>query len=103
MQAGVSDVTTLTRMGGKPNMVMRSFRVPLKLWDAAKAAADEREENISDVIREALERYVEILDLDESDVPLETNERWTRAIEAFLSIQEEIRAWREDPSTEDEN
>lgn len=42
----------------KPNMVMRSIRVPLKLWEAAKAAADEREENISDVVREALERYV---------------------------------------------
>ena len=48
---------TLRRVG-KPNMVMRSFRVPLKLWDEAKAKADEREENISDVIREALERYV---------------------------------------------
>jgi len=43
---------------GKPPMVMRSIRVPLKLWTAAKALADEREENISDVIREALEQYV---------------------------------------------
>lgn len=42
----------------KPPMVMRSIRVPLKLWTAAKSLADEREENISDVIREALERYV---------------------------------------------
>lgn len=42
----------------KPPMVMRSIRVPLKLWTAAKALADSREENISDVIREALERYV---------------------------------------------
>lgn len=42
----------------KPPMVMRSIRVPLKLWQAAKAKADEREESISDVIREALERYV---------------------------------------------
>lgn len=42
----------------KPPMVMRSFRVPLHLWAKAKARADEREENISDVIREALERYV---------------------------------------------
>ena len=39
-------------------MVMRSIRVPLKLWAAAKALADEREESISDVVREALERYV---------------------------------------------
>jgi hypothetical protein len=39
-------------------MVMRSHRFPKKLYEAAKAVADEREENISDVIREALERYV---------------------------------------------
>lgn len=50
--------TTTIRRVAKPNMVMRSLRVPEKLWDAAKAKADEREENISDVIREALERYV---------------------------------------------
>lgn len=42
----------------KPNMVMRSLRVPRQLWEDAKAKADERQENISDVIREALERYV---------------------------------------------
>lgn len=42
----------------KPVMVIRSLRVPLRLWDQAKAVAEEREENISDVIREALERYV---------------------------------------------
>ena len=42
----------------KPAMVMRSIRVPLRLWNEAKAKADEREENLSDVIREALERYV---------------------------------------------
>lgn len=42
----------------KPPMVMRSIRVPMKLWEAAKAKADERQENISDVLREALERYL---------------------------------------------
>lgn len=42
----------------KPRMVMRSIRVPLALWTAVKAKADERGENISDVIRDALERYV---------------------------------------------
>jgi hypothetical protein len=42
----------------KPPMVMRSLRVPLPLWEAALAKAAERHENISDVIREALERYV---------------------------------------------
>lgn len=49
--------STLPRVS-KPKMVMRSLRVPEKLWEAAKAKADQREENISDVIREALERYV---------------------------------------------
>ena len=53
----VKTTSSLQRMT-KPPMVMRSIRVPLKLWTAAKALADEREENISDVIREALERYV---------------------------------------------
>ena len=42
----------------KPAMIMRSIRVPARLWSEAKAKADEREENLSDVIREALERYV---------------------------------------------
>lgn len=41
----------------KPPMVMRSIRVPRLLWEEAKAKADEREENLSDVLREALERY----------------------------------------------
>lgn len=42
----------------KPPMVMRSIRVPEKLWEAAKNIADEHDENISDVVREALERYI---------------------------------------------
>lgn len=53
----VNTSPTLTRVA-KPPMVMRSIRVPAKLWAAAKAKADEREESISDVIREALEKYV---------------------------------------------
>jgi hypothetical protein len=54
------NVMTSTSLGGvpKPNMVMRSIRVPLALWEAAKTKASERDENISDVVREALERYV---------------------------------------------
>lgn len=51
--------TTTLRHVSKPAMVMRSIRVSLKLWNAAKAKADEREENISDVIRDALRAYVE--------------------------------------------
>lgn len=42
----------------KQPMVMRSIRVPERLWNEAKAKADDREESISDVIREALERYL---------------------------------------------
>ncbi len=53
----VNTPSTLPRVA-KPPMVMRSIRVPAALWEAAKAKADERQENISDVIREALERYV---------------------------------------------
>jgi predicted transcriptional regulator len=55
--ANVNTSDTVRRVA-KPPMVMRSIRVPAKLWDAAKSLADEREESISDVIREALERYV---------------------------------------------
>lgn len=43
---------------GKRPMVMRSIRVPLKLWESAKARADEEEKDISQVVRELLERYV---------------------------------------------
>jgi hypothetical protein len=39
-------------------MVMRSHRYPKKLYEAAMKVAAEREENLSDVLREALERYV---------------------------------------------
>lgn len=41
----------------KPPMIQRTYRVPKSLYDAAIAMADERQENLSDVIREALERY----------------------------------------------
>ena len=55
---GIVNTSDRLRAVAKPPMVMRSIRVPLKLWEAAKAKADEREENISDVVRDALERYV---------------------------------------------
>jgi hypothetical protein len=47
----------MTSLMTKPPMVMRSHRFPAALYNAAKAKADDREENISDVLREALERY----------------------------------------------
>lgn len=54
----MTDADTIRRVPNKPPMVMRSLRVPKPLWDAAQAKCAERQENISDVIREALERYV---------------------------------------------
>lgn len=56
----MADVNTsdTVRRVAKPPMVMRSIRVPAKLWEAAKSKADEREESISDVLREALEAYL---------------------------------------------
>ena len=39
-------------------MIQRSIRVPDTLWNAALAKSIEREENLSEVIRKALERYV---------------------------------------------
>jgi hypothetical protein len=45
----------MTRPGMDVNI---SFRVPSDLRDAARVKADERGENVSDVLRAALERYV---------------------------------------------
>lgn len=42
----------------KAPMVMRSVRVPAKLWRDAKTKADRRGESISDVVRDALRAYV---------------------------------------------
>jgi len=35
-----------------------NIRIPDKLWEAAQQKADQREENLSEIIRTALERYV---------------------------------------------
>lgn len=56
--APVLTPTTVDDMGKKP-MVMRSIRVPLKLWEAAKARADAEEKDISEVVRELIANYVE--------------------------------------------
>lgn len=51
-------MTTIRAMT-KPSMEVNiSFRVPRALRDAARKKAEERQENVSDVLREALERYV---------------------------------------------
>lgn len=41
----------------KKPMVQRLIRVPLPLWERAKARADERGETVSEAIRKFLERY----------------------------------------------
>jgi hypothetical protein len=46
------------RRMAKPPMVQKTYRVPKTLYELAMEKAAEREENLSDVIREALERYV---------------------------------------------
>ena len=46
------------RRMAKPPMVQKTYRVPKSLYEAAMEKAEEREENLSDIIREALERYV---------------------------------------------
>ena len=49
---------TLTRVPNQPKTPVRGVRVPDELWEAAKAKAVERGEDLSTVIRAALERYV---------------------------------------------
>lgn len=39
--------------------VIRNVRVEPRVWDAAKRAADLNDESVSDVIRRALNEYVE--------------------------------------------
>lgn len=41
----------------KEPMGQRVIRVPDRLWEAAKARADERGETVSEAIRKFLERY----------------------------------------------
>ena len=45
-------------MSPRDPMQIRSVRVPEALWLAALEQADERNENLSEIIRRALERYV---------------------------------------------
>lgn len=45
-------------MPNAPKTPIRAVRVDDALWKAAKAVAERRGENLSDVIRQALVRYV---------------------------------------------
>lgn len=47
----------LGRVPNQPKTPQRTVRVPDDVWSAAKAKADERGENLSEVIRKALQRY----------------------------------------------
>lgn len=38
---------------------VRTVRVEDELWDASKAKADENAQNLSDIMREALRRYLD--------------------------------------------
>ena len=49
---------TLAGVPNQPKTPLRSLRVATELWEAAKAAAAERGETVTDVLRAALERYV---------------------------------------------
>jgi hypothetical protein len=42
----------------KPVMILKSFRVPKRLWEDAMRVAAANEENLADVLRDALELYV---------------------------------------------
>lgn len=52
-----SVVTARLARDGSGNTPQRSIRIPDDEWEAAKAAADERGETLSDVLRLALRRY----------------------------------------------
>lgn len=54
---GVNTAASVSGVG-KPNMVMRSLRVPLDLWNEARAKADDEDKNISDVVRDLLAEWV---------------------------------------------
>ncbi len=49
---------TILRVPNTPGTPRRTIRVSDELWDAAAAKAAERGEDLSSVIRKALERYV---------------------------------------------
>lgn len=49
---------TLRRMPNQPKTPIKCFRIPEDLYRAAQVKAEERGENLSVVVRRALERYV---------------------------------------------
>lgn len=51
-------VMTARLADGNGNTPRRTIRIPDLEWEAAKAAADANDDNLSEVIRAALKRYV---------------------------------------------
>lgn len=45
-------------MTERPVMQLKTLRVPADLWEDAQRVAAERDENVSEVLRAALTRYV---------------------------------------------
>lgn len=45
------------RRMAKPPMIQKTYRVPVALYEAAMQRAEANQENLSDVIRRALEQY----------------------------------------------
>lgn len=48
----------LSAVPNQPKTPQRTVRVPDDVWHEAKATADQRGETLSEVIRQALERYI---------------------------------------------
>lgn len=59
-------------MSKKP-MVQRVLRVPEDLWERAKVRADKRGESLSDAIRQFLERYVVMSEINPIQPPTLTD------------------------------
>lgn len=51
-------MASLRRVPNQPATPHRSVRVPDELWEAAKRAAADNDETVTEVILRALERYV---------------------------------------------
>jgi predicted transcriptional regulator len=49
---------TIRAMPNTPGTPRRTVRIPDDLWDAAARIAAARDESLSDILRQALERYV---------------------------------------------
>lgn len=58
---------SLARVPNQPATPKRGVRVPDDLWDAAKRAAADNGETVTDVLVRALERYVREHPVNESD------------------------------------